>query len=87
MTCNVYVTMKCYCGEFVKLSKLFFFISYPVFVNQEVILPKTEPAPLMELGEQPPDLLRDMPSTDCLSVPDALGKHPFLSNPQASTRL
>ncbi|KAI8425569.1 hypothetical protein MSG28_011394 [Choristoneura fumiferana] len=38
----------------------------------EVILPKTEPAPLMELGEQPPDLLRDMPSTDCLSVPDAL---------------
>ncbi|XP_048000456.1 transcription factor EB isoform X2 [Leguminivora glycinivorella] len=40
----------------------------------EVVLPKTEPAPLMELeaeAAQPPDLLRDMPS-DCLSVPDAL---------------
>ncbi|XP_063370040.1 transcription factor EB isoform X2 [Cydia amplana] len=44
----------------------------------EVILPKTEPSPLMELGSecggrQPPDLLRDMPGPgDCLSVPDAL---------------
>ncbi|XP_061724600.1 transcription factor EB isoform X3 [Cydia pomonella] len=53
----------------------------------EVILPKTEPSPLMELGShshadgpgpgpggaQPPDLLRDMPgAADCLSVPDAL---------------
>lgn len=39
----------------------------------EVILPKAEPSPLMELGEQPPDLLRDMPSGECLSALDALG--------------
>ncbi|XP_028165109.1 transcription factor EB [Ostrinia furnacalis] len=38
----------------------------------EVILPKTEPAPLMELGEPPPDLLRDMPPGECLSALDAL---------------
>lgn len=47
--------------------------SFYYFLFQEVILPKTEPAPLMELGEQPPDLLRDMPSTECLSALDALG--------------
>ncbi|GBP04740.1 Transcription factor EB [Eumeta japonica] len=39
---------------------------------QERVIPKTEPAPSMECSEQPPDLLRDMPSTDCLTVPDAL---------------
>ncbi|KAJ0171173.1 hypothetical protein K1T71_013372 [Dendrolimus kikuchii] len=44
----------------------------PVSPKIEVILPKTEPSPLMELGEQPPDLLRDMPSTECLSALDAL---------------
>ncbi|KAJ2954967.1 hypothetical protein O0L34_g3309 [Tuta absoluta] len=45
----------------------------------ELILPKTEPSPLMELGEQlseqhepQPDLLRDMPSTECLNALDAL---------------
>lgn len=38
----------------------------------ELILPKSEPASLMELSEQPPDLLRDMPSTECLSALDAL---------------
>ncbi|CAB3258690.1 unnamed protein product [Arctia plantaginis] len=38
----------------------------------ELVLPKTEPTALMEFGEQPPDLLRDMPSTECLSALDAL---------------
>ncbi|CAH0764719.1 unnamed protein product [Diatraea saccharalis] len=38
----------------------------------EVIMPKTEPSPLMELADQPPDLLRDMPSTECLNALDAL---------------
>ncbi|XP_026317305.1 transcription factor EB [Hyposmocoma kahamanoa] len=41
-------------------------------VRDEVVVPKTEPSPLMELGEPPPDLLRDMPSTECLSALDAL---------------
>ncbi|KAL0859429.1 hypothetical protein ABMA27_010607 [Loxostege sticticalis] len=44
----------------------------PQHTTPEVILPKTEPTPLMELGEAPPDLLRDMPSTECLSALDAL---------------
>ncbi|KAL4712583.1 hypothetical protein ACJJTC_007599 [Scirpophaga incertulas] len=35
-------------------------------------VPVTEPSPLMELGEPPPDLLRDMPSTECLNALDAL---------------
>lgn len=39
------------------------------------MLPKTEPAPLMEIGDQQPDLLRDMPSTECLSALDALGEY------------
>lgn len=38
----------------------------------ELVLPKSEPASLMEFGEQPPDLLRDMPSAECLSALDAL---------------
>ncbi|XP_045456447.1 microphthalmia-associated transcription factor [Melitaea cinxia] len=37
----------------------------------EVVLPKTEPAPLMELSE-PPDLLRDTPAGEALSALDAL---------------
>ncbi|KAF9414840.1 hypothetical protein HW555_007373 [Spodoptera exigua] len=43
---------------------------------QELVLPKSEPASLMEFGEQPPDLLRDMPSAECLSALDALGTTP-----------
>ncbi|KAJ8707526.1 hypothetical protein PYW08_010778 [Mythimna loreyi] len=38
----------------------------------ELVLPKTEPGTLMEFGEAPPDLLRDMPAADCLSALDAL---------------
>ncbi|KAM3959881.1 LOW QUALITY PROTEIN: transcription factor Mitf [Aphomia sociella] len=38
----------------------------------DVILPKTEPAPLMELSEQPSGIMRDMPSTECLTALDAL---------------
>ncbi|XP_072945830.1 transcription factor E3 [Epargyreus clarus] len=44
----------------------------PARTQPEVVLPKTEPAPLMEVTEPPPDLLRDMPSTECLSALDAL---------------
>ncbi|XP_037294509.1 transcription factor EB isoform X2 [Manduca sexta] len=53
----------------------------PPRTQPEVVLPKSEPAPMMELGEPPPDLLRDMPpdmptdipSAECLSALDALG--------------
>ncbi|XP_064075162.1 transcription factor EB isoform X1 [Vanessa tameamea] len=38
----------------------------------EVVLPKTEPSPMMELSEPPPDLLRDTPSGEALSALDAL---------------
>ncbi|CAH2099299.1 unnamed protein product [Euphydryas editha] len=38
----------------------------------EVILPKTEPSPMMELSDPPPDLLRDTPSGEALSALDAL---------------
>ncbi|CAH0599201.1 unnamed protein product [Chrysodeixis includens] len=39
----------------------------------ELVLPKSEPASLMEFGEAPPDLLRDMPAPACLAALDALG--------------
>ncbi|XP_075986955.1 transcription factor Mitf isoform X2 [Anticarsia gemmatalis] len=39
----------------------------------ELVLPKTEPDSLMEFSSPPPDLLRDMPSADCLDALDALG--------------
>ncbi|XP_049881490.1 transcription factor EB isoform X2 [Pectinophora gossypiella] len=48
----------------------------PARLAPELVLPKTEPPPLMELGEPPPDLLRDMPSNECLSALDALGLSP-----------
>ncbi|XP_052753050.1 transcription factor EB isoform X2 [Galleria mellonella] len=44
----------------------------PVRNMPEVVLPKTEPSPLMELSEQPAGLMRDMPSTECLTALDAL---------------
>lgn len=55
-------------------SILIILVEIIIWLLQEVKLPKQEPAPLMEIGEHPPDLLRDMPSTECLSALDALGK-------------
>lgn len=46
--------------------------SEPAKALPEVVLPKTEPAPMMELSDPPPDLLRDTPSGEALSALDAL---------------
>ncbi|XP_013200119.1 transcription factor EB isoform X2 [Amyelois transitella] len=41
-------------------------------LEKEVVMPKSEPAPLMELTEQTSDLMRDVPSNECLNALDAL---------------
>ncbi|XP_038219112.1 transcription factor EB [Zerene cesonia] len=44
----------------------------PARTQPDVMVPKSEPAPLMELSDPPPDLLRDTPAGEPLSALDAL---------------
>ncbi|XP_059047066.1 microphthalmia-associated transcription factor isoform X2 [Achroia grisella] len=44
----------------------------PVTCVPDVVLPKTEPSPLMDLSEQSTGLMRDIPSNECLTALDAL---------------